>query len=109
MESYDMLYGRPPLALQKKMRTVTERILGMDSWTAFFRMIGFPMSPQETGLRVTSLLRTAWKRSLQKGYHKKVQLVLPQSYGYTSMQKSSVVLSSRSCSKDSPINAIHDL
>lgn len=74
MESYDMLYGRPPLALQKKMRTVTERILGMDSWTAFFRMIGFPMSPQETGPRVTGLLRRAWKRSLQKRYHTKVQL-----------------------------------
>ena len=74
MESYDMLYGRPPLALQRRMRDVTQRILDMSDWAAFFRMIGFPMPPQETSQRMTGLLRRAWKRSLQKGYHKKVNL-----------------------------------
>ncbi|KAK9867221.1 hypothetical protein WJX84_008701, partial [Apatococcus fuscideae] len=71
MESYDMLYGRPPLALQRRMRDVTQRILDISDWAAFFRMIGFPMPPQETSQRMTGLLRRAWKRSLQKGYHKK--------------------------------------
>ena len=73
MESYDMMYGRPLLALQRRMREVTQRILDMADWAAFFGMIGFPMPPNEVGQRMTSLLRRAWTRSLQKGYHKKVR------------------------------------
>ena len=72
MESYDMMYGRPLLALQRRMREVTQRILDMPDWAAFFRMIGFPMPPNEVGQRMTSLMRRAWTRSIQKGYHKKV-------------------------------------
>ena len=75
MESYDTLYGTPPLALQRRMRGVTQCILDMPDYAAFFRMIGFPMPAEQTTQRMTGLLRRAWARSLQKKYHTKVSIL----------------------------------
>ena len=71
MEAYDALYGRPGPALQQKMRQVTKKILAMDSWATYLRMVGLPVAG-DVGVFMTRRLRLAWRNSLQKGYHTKV-------------------------------------
>ena len=71
MEGYDALYGRPGPAMQKKMRQVAHKILAMDSWATYLRMLGLPVAGDVDAF-MTRRLRLAWHNSLQKRYHSKV-------------------------------------
>lgn len=68
---HDILYGRPGPGMQKRMLAVIGDILAMDSWQAFWRMVGEP--PGNPASSMTRYLRLCWKRSLAKGYHQEVR------------------------------------
>ncbi|KAK9843303.1 hypothetical protein WJX74_010075 [Apatococcus lobatus] len=70
MEVYDALYGRPGPAQQRKMKQVTQKILAMDSWATYLRMIGLPLAENADAV-MTRRLRVAWRNSLHKRYHSK--------------------------------------
>jgi len=66
IDRYDTFQGRPPLYIRRKWQNAVESILNLESWPQFFAISGIPLPSKP---QLLSVLESAVKNSLKKGYH----------------------------------------
>ena len=72
MEQSDVLFGRPSEGQVKRMQAAISRIQAICNWEQQLQVLGVqPEGNPDLQVFMTKVLRRAWQRSLQKGYHSK--------------------------------------